>query len=210
MRLPKNYDSIPATNAGEFAGLPAGGYVCVVKDVKIENSKSRNIPMLVLRLDIAEGEFAGYFTKSFERSKQWNKDNPKWSNNAIYRQNLRDYKTGEFPSHAKGLLTAFEKSNPGFSVKENSNADNDGEDFAESSLKGKILGVIFAEEEYKKQNGAIGTAVKAVQIRSADQIREGNFAVPPLRKLNGSQDNAADFSDLALTAKDIPDDSVPF
>jgi hypothetical protein len=55
----------PATG---YAMLPAGAYVCGIKNVKIDGAEPDQ--QLVLRLEIIEGEYAGYYTKRYEHDSQ--------------------------------------------------------------------------------------------------------------------------------------------
>ena len=45
--------------------LPAGAYVCGIKNVNIDGQEPDQ--QLVLRLDIIEGEYAGYYTKRYDQ-----------------------------------------------------------------------------------------------------------------------------------------------
>ena len=67
---------------GETVKLPAGGYICKILNVKNEKSKNGK-KMLSVALDIAEGEFSGFFMNQYEnRKKTSNPENPaKFPNN---------------------------------------------------------------------------------------------------------------------------------
>ena len=43
----------------------------------------------------------------------------------------------------------------------------------ERSVSGKMVGMVFGEEEYRKTDGTIGTSVKAQMARSVQAIRDG-------------------------------------
>jgi len=47
------------------------------------------------------------------------------------------------------------------------------------------MGVILGEEEYRKNNGEIGTRLYVNQVRSIQAIQDGTFNVPELKKLAG-------------------------
>ena len=85
----KGYEDAQAVLPGEFAKLPAGGYVCGVVHAEITKSKAGN-PMLVLYLDIVEGEFAKYFRDAFDRVRNSRPD-IKWDNSGVYRQLIFAY-----------------------------------------------------------------------------------------------------------------------
>lgn len=167
------YDDVPAVFPGEFAKLPAGGYVCLVTNVEITNSKAGN-PMIVLFLDIAEGEFAKHFRNAFDRVHSSRPD-IKWDNSGIYRQLIFD-KTGKVSRFFKGLLTCFERSNGKFYFNPRT--------FDEQALRGCLIGFIFAEEEYQKKDSTIGVRTFAKFPRAVDDIRSGNFNLPELKKLD--------------------------
>lgn len=167
------YEETTAVLPGEFSKLPAGGYVCHIVNAEITNSKAGN-PMLVLYIDIIEGEFARHFRDAFDRVRSSRPD-IKWDNSGIYRQLIFD-KSGKVSSFFKGLLTCIEKSNNRFYFNPRT--------FDEQILRGCIIGFIFAEEEYQKKDGSIGSRTFAKFPKPADDIRQGNFTVPELKKLD--------------------------
>ena len=167
------YEDVPAVLPGEFAKLPAGGYICSAVNAEITHSKAGN-PMLVIYLDIVEGEFARHFRNAFERVRGSRPD-IKWDNSGIYRQLIFD-KNGKVSRFFKGLVTCFERSNENFYF----NPRN----FDEQSLRGRLIGFIFAEEEYQKKDGSIGSRTFAKFPKTVDDIRSNNFAVPESKKLD--------------------------
>ena len=166
------YEDTPAVLPGEFLKLPAGGYICHIVNAEITNSKAGN-PMLVLFIDIVEGEFAKHFKNAFDRVHSSRPD-IKWDNSAVYRQLIFD-KAGKVSSFFKGLLTCIEKSNAAFHFNPRT--------FDEQILRGCLVGFIFAEEEYQKNDGSTGTRTFAKFPKTVDVIRSGNFTVPELKKL---------------------------
>ena len=167
----KGYYDVIATLPGDFPKLPADGYICQVINAEITNSKAGNL-MLILYLDIAQGNFAGHFKAALNRV---NSPSIKWDNAAIYRQLLFDNDSGRVSRFFKGLLTCFEFSNPTFKI----NITN----FDASSLRGKLIGFVFAEEEYSKKNGDIASRIFAKFPKTVDDIQSGNFSVPELKKI---------------------------
>lgn len=167
------YEDVQPVMPGEFLKLPADGYVCQIISAEITTSKAGN-PMLVLCVDIAEGDFAGYFKAAADRVKNFRAD-VKWDNSAIYRQLIFD-KDGKTSKFFKGLLTCLEKSNPNF--KFNPRA------FDEKNLRGLLIGFIFAEEEYQKRDGSISSRVFIKFPRPVADIRNRNFSVPEIKKFS--------------------------
>ena len=179
INLGSDYDKIPTWQEGTFPKLPAGGYVCIVKKVSVEDNKN-NKPMLVLEIDILEGEFKGFFKNSQYPPK-------------IFR-NIFD-KDNKISPFFKGLLANFGDSN-GFSVV--------GGMFDEKILLNKSIGVVFADEEYES-NGIVKVRASPSFTTTVEIIRNGEFKVPQLKKLQKSKPVEIDDIDSA-----IPDESVPF
>ena len=191
------YNEVSAANPGEFLLLPAGGYVCRIFNSQFVKSKAGN-DLLVLYLDIAEGEFAGHFKAAANRVKNFNSD-LKWDNAAIYRQRIFD-DTGRVARFFKGLLSCIAKSN-----KTNFNLIN----FEADSLRGLLCGFIFAEEEYNKKDGSIATRTFAKFPKIVDDIRNGNFNIPELKKLSPSPKTTTTDNDFPNSTPIDPDD-CPF
>lgn len=192
----KGYEDVQAANPGEFPRLTAGGYVCKIIHAELTKSKAGN-HMLVLFLDIAEGDFAGYFKKSAERLKAFRPD-AKWDNAAIYRQLLFD-KDGMTSSFFKGLLTCIVKSNPQFNFNPHA--------LEEKSLRGLLIGCVFAEEEYSKRDGSVGSRVVVKFPKTVDDIRNGNFSVPAVKKLAAA--SGVQEKDV-LDGEPVSDFDIPF
>ena len=192
----KGYENVQAVTPGEFSKLPAGGYVCRIIQADITKSQAGNI-MLVLCLDIAEGDFNGYFRDSTQRLKTFRADS-KWDNSGIYRQLIFD-RDGNTSRFFKGLLSCVEKSNPSFKLNPHA--------FDEKSLLGLKIGCVFAEEEYSKRDGSTGSRVVVKFPKSVDDIRQGNFNVPEPKKLSAAPN--VQEKDV-LDGTPVPDFDVPF
>jgi len=201
MKKPKDYESVQAS--GSYENLPAGGYVCKIINAEERVSQSGK-DMIVLTLDVSEGDRAGIFKRKFDGD---TRDLPKWPNGGMYYQVIYDDEGNTKPSF-KGMCTSIEESNTGFTVKWG--------DIFPACLIGKSVGVLFGEEEYVirygKRQGEIGVSVKPTFLCSAGRIREGDFDVP-LRKPLGGQANrskkaAADETSLEdffnIPANDLP------
>ena len=197
--LEHGYNEVNAAMPSEFSSLPAGGYVCKVFNAELTKSKAGNL-MLVLFIDVAEGDFQGHFKAAADRVKNFD-TSKQWDNSGIYRQLLFDAGNKVAPFF-KGLLTCFEKSNPNLKL----NLAN----FETSVLRGCLCGFVFAAEEYTKKNGEVGTRTFAKFPRSVDDIRNGKFTVPELKKLDSKSApaNTAAKDDWGGTPVD-PDDT-PF
>ncbi|MBR4384185.1 MAG: DUF669 domain-containing protein [Selenomonadaceae bacterium] len=167
----EQWNANKAAKPGEFSNLPAGGYVCKIVDAEFTTSKAGN-DMLNLNVDIAEGDYTNYFQNFADRFKNWN-------NNAVYRQLILD-SSKNVSSFFKGLLEIIEDSNSNFTAYANGGVDN-------KALVGKLIGFVFADEEYRKQNGDIATRAVVRTPKTVAEIRDGDFTVPPIKKMDPSK-----------------------
>ncbi len=187
MEKVQGYDEAQAIT-GEYERLNAGGYICKIISAKEEKSKSGK-RMLVLALDIAEGDKKDFFRNRFNDNSNPDK---KWPAGAIYRQMLEGEKAAGF---LKGLMTSLEASNDGFKW-----------DWDEKKLANLKCGAIFGEEEYEKMDGSVGTTTKVKFIRTIKAIQDGNFKVPELKKLPEKGEAFEDFVNSVTS----DNDDLPF
>ncbi len=187
MEKVQGYDEAQAIT-GEYERLNAGGYICKIISAKEEKSKSGK-RMLVLALDIAEGDKKDFFRNRFNDNSNPDK---KWPAGAIYRQMLEGEKAAGF---LKGLMTSLEASNDGFKW-----------DWDEKKLADLKCGAIFGEEEYEKMDGSVGTTTKVKFIRTIKAIQDGNFKVPELKKLPEKGEAFEDFVNSVTS----DNDDLPF
>lgn len=184
MRKYEGYEKAEAVIPGDYEILQPGGYVC--KILKVQTEEKYYGTLLRIGFDIAEGEHEGYYRRRFDQKKQYD-ENAKWP--GMYFQTVKQDDLRYF----KGFITSIEASNPGFKW-----------DWDEKKLVGKLFGGVFAEEEYEKQNGEIGTIVKCRFVRSVDAIREGKFKIPETKGL-GTKSNTEVTSEW-----DVNDNELPF
>ena len=137
-----NWDEInPVHVTGKSELIPPGEYKVVVKDAFQAQSQNDN-NCIVLYLDIAEGEYEGYFHKKYTVDKE-NSQNAKW------RCDLWQAIEGTGTPYFKGMIECFEESNEDFTW--------DGE---EKDLIGLNIGAIFEIEEYQKPDGTMAKLTK--------------------------------------------------
>lgn len=161
---------------GESEQLEPGGHVVRIMGMRQETSKNGK-PMLVVGFDIAEGSPSDGFYKRLHEQKKKFDASAKWPGVIRYMLYAKDgVSTNGF---FKGFIGAVEESNPGYKW-----------NWDERSITGKMVGMVFGEEEYRKQDGNIGTSVKAQQARSVQVIRDG-VDVPAKKKLNDEQQGYA-------------------
>lgn len=195
MNLPNDFDSARAYDGSSFSSLPIGGHVCRIIGARA-GQYSTGADMIEVAFDIAEGGAEdGRFQKRFDELRKGNTQ-AKWPNGGMFRTAVLT-KDGATSPYFKGLITAIEESNAGYSFK--------GSGCNEATLKGKLIGFNFGEEEYKANDGSIKTAVKAFYAVSVATVREG--IEPPRKKpykaKPGEQMAAQGFNE-------VEDDQLPF
>lgn len=173
-----NWNEVP--DPVELPRLGPGGYICKITMVKDVPEKE----YLYLEYDIAEGDHKGYWNELYKNKFFWG--------GRFY----RSYKEKAL-SMFKGFLNAVKESNSGFVFQ------ND-----ESRLVDKYVGLVLAEEEYRKNDGSDGVRLYVATVRSVDAIRKGEFKVPPKKLLSegGKMQNTSGF----FPTNDVEDDDVPF
>lgn len=183
MKPISNYDEIKASD-GEFAKPTNGGY-CIeiigVTDIPYDEDTEKG-NYLKIEYDICHGEFAGYYAKQHE------KFGGDWYANFI--RSYKDTALGMF----KHFTNCIEESNQPYKW-----------DWDEKKLVGKFLGVVLQEEEYTKRDGSVGVRVKVKEVKTVNDIMNGNFKIPQTKKLEASAtDTAQKWIDVSV------DDELPF
>ena len=182
MKPIENYETVQASS-GEFARPTAGGYICKIIDVEdVPMNEQGKGDYLRIEYDIADGEFKGYYKEQFDR---WGGN---W--NASF---IRSYK-----EKALGMLKHFtnciEESNAGYEW-----------DWNEKGLIGKLVGLVLGEEEYQNNAKEIKTKLVVKNIVTVEDIKNGNFKIPALKKLT----NTTPTSDFAFPTP-ADDSDLPF
>lgn len=172
--------------AGESKRLPAGGYVC--KYTKVEDVEEKNY--LYMEFDIAEGDFAGYYDELNDRLGFWG--------GKCY----RSYTEKALPMF-KRMCSAVTKSNKKFIFDGNEHCD-------ESTLVGKLVGIILGEEEYIGNDGSTKTRLKVIRELPVDDIRAGKFKIPPIVKVNDNAGTAKQPDDSFMNVPETSDEETPF
>lgn len=190
MKLPDNWNTIQGKEYGAFTAVPPGGYICRIVKAEEKTSQSGR-HMLALYFDICEGEYADYYKKDFDSNTNADK---KWR--GAYHQLTE----GNSESYFKGMIIAIEKSNPGYTFTGD-----------ESTLRGKLFGAVFGEEEYRKRDGAIGTSSKMMYLVKTDSIRDGKYTVPDKKLLKPSNDEINTYmANSTGFAEPVDDEELPF
>lgn len=163
MKKISGYDKIQ--ESGSFKKLPVGGYIVKILSAIDVPEKE----YLRISFDIAEGPNKGFFAEEYKNN---TREDKKWPNAGTF---VRSYKEKALPM-MKGFTTAVEKSNKNYTW-----------NFDESTLKGKLVGLVIGEEEYVNSSGKMRTRTYVDAVRSVDIIREGKFEVPELKKLSADK-----------------------
>jgi hypothetical protein len=183
MKKPQNWDTTEAFT-GEFKSITPGGHVCRIRQAA-SNTTPTGKEVLIIAFDIAEGEFKGFYAEQFTKRKTSNPD-AKWQ--GIYRQ----FTEGNSTPFFKGIITAIENSNPGYTW-----------NWDEKTLKDKLFGGVFGQEEYLNDKGERKLSTKCMQIRSVVQIKKGVKA-PEIKRLKND-------ASQGLPAADVfPEENMPF
>lgn len=147
-----------------FAKVEAGGYVCGILAVEDFPEKE----YLKITYDIIEGDLKGHYS-NLKKEKGW-----------ALPAFIASYKDTAL-SFFKGTITSFEKSNKGFTWKDN-----------EQDLVKKKVGLVLFEEEYVKQDGTVGVRMKVDKAHSIEAIKSGDFEVPERKRLAQTASNVSD------------------
>lgn len=181
------YDESPAYT-GESQALPAGKYICEIKNAKVVKS-TRGIEQLVLQLDIAEGDYKNYYSDLYAADLERSGSKAKWRNGGLFRQGWE----GKSLPYFHGLMTCIEKSNEGYVW-----------NWDEKTLKGKKIGVLFGREQFLLGEDK-RWATKAVAVRSIEGLEKSE--IPKDKLLDGSVSSGFDssgFNDIDGDQDDLP------
>lgn len=195
------FEQTEAKEFGEVERLSLGGHEVKILDASEYTGQSGNVSLKVC-VDIdGNDKQKGFFKKQYDENTNLDR---RWPNGAVRYLSLKDEQLG----FLKGVITALEKSNPGFKFNTKGTWEQ---------LKGLKLAAVFGLEEYERQDGTIGTATKLVQFRSLDKLNE--IKIPKVKLLNGdlveyekyinnehSVTQAKDLfgSDIVIDSNDIP------
>ena len=163
----KAYKGFKSEKSGTaYPQLPAGAYVAAIQNVKIVGTEPDQ--QLVLRLEIIEGEWAGYFTKRYQNDASGGGQyEVKYKGDMelqIPNDDNHDRQHPEWDERTfNNFIYCIQASNPGYTW-----------DWKENGLKGKTIGVSAREEVW---NGNTFTKLRRLEV--ADDVRKG--LVKPMR-----------------------------
>lgn len=198
MKKYAGYEAKKSEAAG--AALPAGGYVAKIMGAEVKEYDWGDV--LVISFDIAEGEHKDFFAKRWKADENSDFER-KWK--GVFRLNIPSDKS-RYPDSDKrnfnNCMWAVENSNKGYTW-----------NWDESTLKGRMLGVLFRNREWE-MNGNTGWTTECCSVTSVGDIRGGTFSTPkdkPLKKSTGAAPAAKSPAETAKEVADIiSDDELPF
>ena len=188
-----------------FPMLPKGAYVAGIQNVKIDGTAPDR--QIVLRLDIIEGEWSGYYTKRYRNdTAAGGKYDVKYKGDfkvQIPDPNNEKRQHIEWDEKAlNNMIWCVEQSNPGFQF--------DGDDQHIGQLKGKIVGINVRQGTF---NGVPFTKIGKLEV--ADDVRKG--LVKAMKDLPdrmgdapGSAPAEATDPQSGFTQVDIDTEELPF
>lgn len=154
-----------------------GGYAAKITRVEDDENKE----YLRIEWEFAEGEFKGANQETYDAFGFW----PMTMFRSYKEKALRFF---------KAFKIAVEESNRNFVFK------NDPQ-----SLVGKFIGVVLGEEEYLASDGKVKTRLYVSATKAGNDIRDGNFTVPELKKLATAPAN--NFGSQPVSNYDLLDDN---
>lgn len=179
-----NWSNVQASSDSGFTPLPAGPYVA--KITSAVDVPAREYVEVVY--DIAEGEHAGYYSDA------WGQSHP-YAHHIF--MSYKDTALGML----KGRLEAIQESNPGF------------DPFAAwdagrlDMFTNRLMGINLQEEEYKRNDGELGTRLNVCQVVGAQMVREGKVKARPKKTLSGGGSST---SRPRINASEAAKIKVPF
>lgn len=159
-----------------------GGYAAKITKVTDNEEKE----FLLIEWDFADGEFKGANKECYDAFGFW----PMNFVCSYKEKALRFF---------KGFKTAVEESNPKYVF------NNDPQ-----SLVGKFIGVVLGEEEYINKKGEVKTRCYVAEKRSGKAIREGDYGIPPVKRLDPSKLTYSSAPAVDYPVLDDSDADLPF
>jgi len=165
--------------------LQAGAYIAkIIKATDLPDKE-----YLVINFDICEGEYKDYFLNSMQ---QFNMS--EWPFGGTYRRSYKEKAKGFF----KHFLSCIDKSNGTKYLDQAEFGLN------EVTLAGKKLGIVLAEEEYISNNGETKTRLFVAQDLPVEDVTNGNFKIPEIKKLQEKKSATGNEEFMQVTGSTLP------
>lgn len=190
IKKPSNWNQVQEFTTSEK--LPLGAYVCKVKKSVVQDNAYGS--QLLLMYDVAEGDYKDFYAKDFQNNQNENK---KWKGVLrVWLPTDDGSDKDEITKRTfKGVVTSFEKSNSGYKF-----------DWNEASLVGKMVGILYRNEEYDIE-GRQGWSARPFRAISVDSVREETFKLPKDKPLTSKPANNAlnsGWTDITDSDDDLP------
>lgn len=188
MKPINNWENVKA--AGSIETLPAGAYVCEIKQAVEKPNKTAGTH-LEISFEVIEGEYKDFFGRDYRSQ---DREDKFW--HGIIRQNCPDENSPKYEAQSRffrSFTDRVEESNPGYHW-----------DWNEAGLKGKKIGVVFGEREKQSQKGTIYTVTDAAEIISVDDARKGKFNTPAKKTLPTANTFGGFAPGASVNSDDLP------
>ena len=182
--------------------LPAGAYVCEIKNVKYENGENGYSDHIDVLFDIVEGDQKDFFRKQYDANTSEDK---KWKGRtSIYvpKDDGSEKDTWTKNAFAK-WVNGFEDSNNGYKW-----------DWHEEKWKGLKIGIVFGDTGTVLDDGKEIVYTEARFACSVDVVRSGNAPKAKFKAKNGYTGNDASNTSDSKTSDNTfvvsADEEIPF
>lgn len=155
-----DWANVEPMRSGSGRRMPAGGYVICMKSPTIRTSRKGQQYLEVL-FDVAEGEWKDHYKDIFDRFGFWS-------------GKFSVFFEGKSKGFFKGFIEDVEASN-GVQLVTPAGID-------EKKLDGLLIGIVLQEEDYMSNSGEIKTRLVRDKLMAVDEIRKGNYTVPPKKE----------------------------
>ena len=181
MKIIENWENVEAKGMEDFKSLPIGAYECIIREAKVYKNPTTEKESFRVQVDIASGEYKGYFQQRYDNNTRSDKT---WDNNSTRYLAFQ----GDNVSYFKGFITCVENSNTGYKW-----------DWDETKLTGKKICGVYQYEEYEKQDGTKGVKVRLNKFRSLDKMKDIEVS-DSVRLLDGSYMSIDDYNEFKSNA----------
>ncbi|MBO4779038.1 MAG: hypothetical protein J5497_00200 [Selenomonadaceae bacterium] len=196
----RNYNDVQV--GGGEKTLPAGTYVARIVDAFVTKSKAGN-DTLSVNVDIAEGEYTGYFRRQLNRLRA-KFPTVRWTSAGTIYCKIYGDDNGLFWAVKKFLETVKQDNPSKFATGNNI-------DFDETKLKGLIIGITVGNREVEKtdKNGKHYTTAFIDDVVPLEQVRNGSATIPELQKYqaNSTPNNSGT---VMFDGQPVPEHETPF
>ena len=176
---------------GQIENLPAGAYICDIKQCREVGNRNGNGTHLEIMFDVCRGDYRGWFERDWNLQ---NREDKYW--HGIIRQNVPDESSPKYNMQCgffKRFTNVLEESNPGYHW-----------DWNEAGLKGKLIGIVFGEVEKESQRGTRYMITRADNIINTQAVESGKYNLPKPKMMENAAPAISTFAALPEIDGDLP------